>query len=380
MTSSRRDFLKHTVASLALLVGGAPWWLAPRHAVAGELPTRMVTPAGREFIMMCDTQKDVFGLNLPIRVTHPGTVKGLDVASGESFAIDLDFFGHTVTQNPMQPHQVVTFEKWGKRGALIDLHDRSIITTSEASENNVFFGHAAFNADGSILVTSEDTYDRNSGQLVWRNASDLKVIHKSSSYGGFPHECMTPDHGKTLMVANEGDYRVPTPSSLVWLDMASGRLLNRVEFARPDGGFAHLDISADNWVCLAGIKTGKNMRGVVILVSPEGRVMRPEIPDDLVARMKKKEALSVAFLGSSGLVAISLPSANLIVVLDYKKQVVAGVITAALPQGLLPSLTDLTGRSMIATSYHDKNLIEASVGLDGQTSSTVFNAQFKAYP
>ena len=45
----------------------------------------------------------------------------LDVATGKPRHIDLDFFGHGLVPNPVEPHKAALFEKIGKGAAEVDL-------------------------------------------------------------------------------------------------------------------------------------------------------------------------------------------------------------------------------------------------------------------
>lgn len=348
--SSRRDFLKLTAASLALLAGGPVSRFFAADAAAAEINKHL-----REYIILCDTDQDFpQPKDVHIRVSHPGSVRGLDVASGEVFSIDLPFFGHTVNQHPLHPEQVVTFEKWGHRGALLDLKDRKVLMDINPAEDNTFFGHAAFNADGGIMAVTENNYDATQGLLTFRDTSDYKTIQKYSSYGLLPHECRTPDHGKTIMVVNKGGDN--SPPNLSWIDWNSGRLLNKVEFPADNNVlYGHCDLSHDNWVCASGLATSHS-KDMVLFVSPDGRVLPPALPEDITRKMKG-EALSIAFLGRSGLVAVTVTLANLVLLIDYKTQRLVEAVPIANPHGVLPSrYPDDTEISMLVTSYEKRNL------------------------
>jgi hypothetical protein len=346
-----------------------------------------ISAPGREFLMLCDSPKDVPKRNeAGIRITNPGSIKGLDVAAGESFAIDLPFYGHTVTQNSRKPHQVVTFEKWGTRGALADVNDKTVLAMAEPAEGNTFFGHAAFSPDGAMLVTTEDAYVASgksfAGKLVLRDARDLKIIQQFSSYGMFPHECRTPDSGKTIMVVNEGR-TAATPPNLSWIDLASEKLLHKVNLSFFENvDYGHCDISYDNWVCVVGApreayKATQASFESVSFVSPEGRAFFPLLPRDITARMTE-EALSIAFLGQSGLVAVTMPQSDLLLIMDYKTQTLVEALTIPKPTGVVASLApEDGGRGVIVSCKKpERNLLSVVPTGNADRDATLITDKF----
>lgn len=384
MSVSRRAFLRSTAASLAVMAASVPMSSSPRGALAGQALAQKGTARLREFILLCDTPIDVPDPNAAgIRITHPGVIKVLDVASGKDFEIDLPFFGHTVTQNPARPEQIVTFEKWGKRGALVDLKQRRVLALTEADAGRTFFGHAIFNTDASVLITTEDDYNNPDGQVVLRDASTLKVIQKMPSYGVSPHECRTPDHGKTVVVINAGDAH--HPPTLAWIDLASGRLEHQAVVERPSPapvGYSHFDISYDNWICAGGFRHAapgghdESPLDLVFFVSPDGNVLRPSFPTKWVDRTQD-EALSIAFLGRSGLVGVTVPSLDRIMVLDYRTQTLVDTIQLKKPRGLLPSLGAADkDHGMLASCPDQEGLVSIVTAPGSAPTVHVLNAQF----
>ena len=376
-TQSRRQFLKLTAASLALMASGsASRWLTAHPAFAEE-----ATPRGRELILLCDSDTDIEANN-HLRVTNPGSIKIYDVESGEVSAIELPFFGHIVNQHPKYSEQAVTFEKWGKRGALVDLKNKKILSMLEPADGKTFFGHAAFSTDGSAMVTTENNYEETEGLLAFRDTSDMKIVGKYSSYGMIPHECRTPDNGKTIMVVNKGDKKQATNpkksvSNLAWIDWNSGKLINKVEFNRYSNVlYGHCDVSFDSWVCVSGLSVEDKFFDMIVFISPDGHVHPAKLPKDIVTQMKG-EALSIAFLGKSGLVGVTVTKANLVLLIDYKKQTLVDAVSIGVPNGILPILDgNDTEPSMWVSSKKNRNIAAISMkkgaAPDVKTVSTNF--------
>lgn len=390
-TTTRREFLSLTASSLALLVGGSALW-TPHGSRAAE--------KGREFLMLCDSDADVAVASDAVTVTHPGTLKGLDVANNKSFAVDLPFFGHTVTQNPAKTNQVVTFEKWGKRGALVDVHDWSVVTMAESTEGNIFFGHAAFTADGSTLIVSEDSYGHNDGHLAVRDASNLKPIRTLSSFGVRPHQCQLLDDNKTILVVNGGSHEVKDSKNLAWVDLETGKLIHKVVFdlmlpghlTRPvAAAYGHFDVSFDNWVCCGGRGIEKStgstakkdtnkdpyadLHATIAFVSPEGTLHYPDLPQGLAANLHG-EALSVKVLGNSGLVAVSIMHGNKCLVLDYKTQELKDVIRLPGSLGVASLPDEDNGQHHLIISSKD-GLFEASLLPKTQPHVSTYSEELK---
>ena len=372
MHPSRRQFLKMSAASMALLAGGP----AARFLIGSAEAAIINAAPGRETLFLCDSDKDLRAKN-GLRVTHPGTIRMLDVESGDISDIKVPFFGHTVTQHPAHPEQVVSFEKWGRGGALFDTKDKKLLTMIEPADNKVFFGHSAFSKDGAIMVTTESNYDQTSGLLGFRTTSDMKVIQKYESFGMVPHEVRTPDEGKTLMVVNKGDDDMGVGSNISWVDWDSGKLLNKIEFGIDSNViYGHCAVSYDNWVCVSGLTKRKHFTNLVVLINPQGEVVPPKIPADIKKRLKG-EALSIAFLGQSGLVAVTVTKADLVLLIDYKTQTLVDAIPIGIPNGILPVLdgNDETP-SMLVTSAKNRDLDRATVQKGQPSVVTQANAKF----
>lgn len=358
---SRRDILK-LMATTSLLVGAAP--IAHRlgqsrfvaDALAGDGPA-----TGTEYILLCDADSSA-EVRSYTGQSHPGTIKRFDVAAGEVASIDVPLFGHIVNQNPFRPEQVVAFEKWGTLGALVDIKEQKLLTVIEARPNSTFFGHSVLFDGGRVIAATEQDLNGDRGALVLRSVPDMKVIGELASYGNGPHECRSHDHGKTIMVANSG--RGKSAANVSWVDSASGKLLRKIEFPEQKILYSHLDVSFDGWVCVSGGHLSSDnsevRRTMVAFISPNGHVSFPTMPTDIEEKLKE-EALSIAFLGTSGLVAVTVPSSDLVLLMDYKKHLLIEALSFAAPKGIIPRVEGEKDPSFIVSLYHRRKLL--SVGM-----------------
>ena len=353
--STRRDFLKLSSASLVALMSGASL-LHPFSAMAQRIDASGAPVFGKELVMLCGTDE-----RIPNRADYKpvaGTINGYDVAAKEGFVINVPFYGHIVNQNEAKPEQAVSFQKWGTLGGLLDLKERKLVQPIPASNGSIFFGHAVFCENGTVLGCTEQEALGDNGKLVLRSFPDLKVIGEFPTFGSNPHEVRTVDHGKTLIVANnKGEGNSPM-GNVSWVDYKSGKLLNKIEFLKSGLVPSHLDISYDGWTCVtARTQIKHDMSKLITFVSPKGEVFEPKVPDE-INRRGVDEALSIAFLGKSGRVAITIPGANLLIVFDYKTQNLVEVFNLTSPKGVLMDLDPAHGQAAIIVSLsNDKKLL-----------------------
>ncbi len=345
---------------------------------AGLMPSNIIEPAyakeaapkGREFFMTCDTYAKSY-THAEIsrtKVSRPGRLCMLDVEANEVTFVKLPFLGHIVNQHPLNPKHVFTFEKWGHKSALIDVRDKKILTITESSENHEFFGHMLFNADGTHFVDSEYAAQQPVGRLAIRDSSTMKMVDAFSSYGAWPHDTYSPDNGKTIMVANGG--HGDSKSNISWVDFASGKLLHQLDMEAGNYvDYQHVIMSHDGWLCIAG-KSKKQTAELIKFVSPDGRAYSPDIPKDLMVKMRD-ETLSMTLLGKSGLMAITIPKSNVVLVINYKTQKLIEAIAIDYPKGVLPSIdprdNDLT---LLINLGKTRELLSVKMGADHKSPAT----------
>lgn len=366
---SRREFLKSSSASLIALAGVSSPLLVPFSAMAESGVADSVSK-GRELLLMCDTDhaQPQMGSYAPI----PGRVCAFDVKSGDEMVIETPFYGHTVNQNAVHLEQVASIQKWGTLGAILNIKSKSIINFIHAVDSRMFFGHCLFSADGKTLVCTEANIDEKDGLLVLRSVPDMKIIGQMSSYGKLPHECHSFNGGKTIVTANchtEAGF-----GNVAWVDFQSGKLLKKVTFDKQNFAPSHMDMSHDGWFCFGGRQYNKDperkdAKDLISFISPSGEVFIPKIPDD-ISKRSSGEALSISFVGKTGLVAITIPESNLLLMINYKKQTLVEAFDLKFPKGVL-GLSDEDGnQSGVFVSVPEaKELLTILCGKNQKTSS-----------
>lgn len=127
-----------------------------------------------------------------------------------------------------------------------------------------FFGHGVYRPDGGLLFATENDFEAGRGVVGVYDASpggDYRRVGEFDSAGIGPHEIVLLPDGKTLCVANGGILTHPDYGklelnldtmrpSLVYLDAASGALLEQVELepALHRLSIRHLAVAADGSV------------------------------------------------------------------------------------------------------------------------------------
>lgn len=371
---SRRDFLKYSAVSLATVAGAPSLFFLPNSAFASA--PEVATSVGREMVLICDTQ-----LPNPLRTDHrpiAGTIEMYDVAARKRTTLDVPFFGHMVTQNYAHPEQVVALQKWGTMGGLVDLKQKKVLHLIESKPSSIFFGHLAFCVGGTVIACVEQGITENGGELVLRSLSDMKIIGALPTAGNYPHECCSYDGGKTIMVAN--NLINNQFGNVAWVDYASGKLVKKVVFEKSRFSPSHLVVTHDGWVCTSGkLQDDDHQPGIekiLSFISPTGEVYYPKFPDDLNQKMVG-EGLSLAVLGKTGLLAVTLPDANMLLILDYKTQQLIDKVDLQSPRGVLHTLDAKGNEGGVIVSL---GVVKELVSIDREPDHHVAMAQiFKGF-
>jgi len=186
------------------------------------------------------------------------------VASTEPFSnavrIPTGFRGHDVTQHPTRPSEVVLFgRRPGTQSAVIDLSGAATFTPFESVPGYAFQGHGFFTPDGRHLVTAEADRWTGAGLLAVRDAETLEVRRVVETYGIGPHEIQLMPDRATVVIANGGLLTRPETgrevlnldtmdSSLVYVDLATGELIDQQRVPSTKASIRHIDVTPDGEV------------------------------------------------------------------------------------------------------------------------------------
>jgi hypothetical protein len=361
---SRRRFIKTSVMSTCLFAASVLDFKAI--ARADEIPS--ATLGLREYLLICDSNAppEAFTYTVP-RVTPPGFIVALDRVSTQTFKINTPFFGRTIDQNPWNKNEMVTLEKGGRRGAVIDFERREVVKLFKPASTNVFTGYAAYvsdqntyRGDGRCLITLEDNEHQSFGQLIIRDPASLRMLASLYTYGVGAQQCRL--WGKnTILVLNGAGTSNASPN-LAWIELSSGKLLNQIRVGIENGLHLYdMDVSSHGWIGVGGKNVLPNMNfGRIAIVSPGGETTLLRAPSEIEAQMIDAVA-GIAFLDASNYIAATMPYANLLLIWNVKTHDFVQAVNLSKPGALLANglSREDSGISMLVASNSDKNLIEA---------------------
>lgn len=167
-----------------------------------------------------------------------------DAAGSIVATIDLPARGHGGCFRPRGTEAIVFARRPGDFAVVFDRRSGTILHTLHCPDDRHFYGHGVFDADGRLLHTTENDYDAGRGVIgVWDASRDYARVGEFDSGGIGPHEIVLMPDGRTLAVANggllthpdTGRHKLNVPEmrpSLVLIDSADGRLVQRVELPR----------------------------------------------------------------------------------------------------------------------------------------------------
>ena len=162
--------------------------------------------------------------------------------NGDVRAVELPQRGHDITLKPDGREWVAFARRPGRFGVAIPLDARPPVWFA-AKPDRHFFGHGVFSADGRLLYTAENDYQRPAGVIGVRDATaGYRQIGEFPAHGLEPHDIALLSDGRTMVIANggiqthpdRGDDELNIPDmqpSLVYVDLATGELLEEQRLA-----------------------------------------------------------------------------------------------------------------------------------------------------
>ena len=162
--------------------------------------------------------------------------------NGDVRAVELPQRGHDITLKPDGREWVAFARRPGRFGVAIPLDARPPVWFA-AKPDRHFFGHGVFSADGRLLYTTENDYERAAGVIGVRDATaGYRQIGEFPAHGLEPHDIALLADGRTMVIANggiqthpdRGDDELNIPDmqpSLVYVDVATGDLLEEQRLA-----------------------------------------------------------------------------------------------------------------------------------------------------
>ena len=298
MSLSRRQFFVGGAAAAAGLFGiwhfRAAWrkpTVADRTVIVGAFQTMDVA-----------SQKRVYSLSL------------VDSSGSLVRSIPLEFHGHGLALDPRSSARAVLFQKKGPGACELDLVSGRATRPIETVPARHFYGHGAFSADGKSLFATETVLATKAGLIVVRDASTLAIVGELPSFGAAPHDCQLVDDGRLLAVTNGGGPLEGEPPNVAFIELASGKLVEKVVIPGTRINAGHLAYTrTHDLVVVSAPRSGlldSEHGGVTVRVHDTAARTLSE-PAATVARLVG-ETLSVAVHEPSSLVATTTPDAGLL--------------------------------------------------------------------
>ncbi|MEJ6393887.1 DUF1513 domain-containing protein [Gymnodinialimonas sp. 2305UL16-5] len=158
---------------------------------------------------------------------------GIGQAGELIFQLPLPNRGHAAAAHPDRPEAIAFARRPGRFALVIDCARGSEIARLQAPMGRHFYGHGVFSADGSVLYTTENDYERARGVVgLWDAAHSYRRMGEVFSGGVGPHDILRLPGTDILAVANGGIETHPETgrAKLNLPDMASN-----LSYLAPDG-------------------------------------------------------------------------------------------------------------------------------------------------
>jgi hypothetical protein len=381
MDQSRRDFLRGIAAGLAAAVlpgcgrGAPPPAPAPPRAPASPVPTKAIKHG------------TLIGPGKYVEKGEARTVLSiidLDAMPARPRLVPLDFFAHGVSPHPARPTLAMLFEKHGKGCCEVDLVAARVTRPIATAPGREFYGHGAFSADGAVVYCTEVVLsDKKRGVIVVRDGKTYDVVGEFPSYGTSPHDCRLTDGGKTLAITNGG---TPfgddaSPPSVTFVDIASERLLEKLEFETPRINAGHLALTSRRELAVvSAMRDGlpPDAPGAVSFRAATDLLRTMTEPADIARRMKG-ESLSVAIHEPSGTVGVTNPEGNIVTFWNMREErflkhielekprgialVLGGryfAVSYAEPAGIVMQFVDVKTLELVSSARLDRSFLSGS--------------------
>lgn len=170
--------------------------------------------------------------------------------------------GHGVAVNPVLGQGVVFARRPGTWFLPVSLADGVAQAPVLAPANRRLTGHGVYSADGRTLFVAEDDVEQDVGMIAVHDVTDgYRRIDSLPAHGLGPHEIVSADDGRVLVVANGGVITHPDTgraklnldemdASLTYVEAATGRLIEKVRLAEDHWnlGMRHLCVLPDGTV------------------------------------------------------------------------------------------------------------------------------------
>ncbi len=272
----------------------------------------------------------------------------LDAESPSPISFLMGFLPHGFAFDPNDPRRAAVFEKKGPGACVMNVATGVIERALPCGAGRHFYGHGAFSPDGSLLYATESVLTEGGrGVLVVRDGRTLDELGSLSTHGFSPHDCALLEDRKTMVVANGGGPFGVRGSSLpcvTYIDISSGKLLDKVTLPSPRFNTGHVAVSARGDLVIVsaprdGVGPDDTSPGAVTLRLGKRKPFVIEAPKEIVARMIG-ETLSVAINAEATIALTTHPLGDCVSAWSLEDGRSLGVIELEVPRGVARTLDD----------------------------------------
>ena len=242
-----------------------------------------------------------------------------------TFEIALPDRGHAAAAHPKMPEAVAFARRPGTYAIVLDCRTGQTKARLEAPVGRHFYGHGTFSADGDLLFTTENDYEKAAGVVgVWDALNNYARVGEFSSGGIGPHDIKLMPDGETLVVANGGIETHPETgrtklnlnsmrSNLSYLSL-DGAIKDRVELASDHqrNSIRHLAVSDRGDVAFAMQWQGDLTDNLPLLGVHSLRRRHLHLYDDASVRAMQGYLGSIAFNSDTNQIATTSPRSGVV--------------------------------------------------------------------
>jgi len=269
-----------------------------------------------------------------LKPTH--VISVVDIESRAQTLTEMSFMPHGIHRNPTDTNRLAIFQKRGSGACEYDLKSRKVVRYIPVVKGRHFYGHGAYSIDGSLLYSTETILKTGDGVIAIRDAQTLELLGEFPSFGKEPHECKLIDGGQTMVVTNGGGKLHGDAPNVSYIDIASKKLLDKVEPTNTRLNTGHVALSnTGDLVVVSAPRDGlgkQHLGGVSI--RPQGDTIKTIDKPVAVTQRMKGEALSVVIHSSENIAAVTHPDGNMVTIWSLDDRRLIKVIELEKPRGI----------------------------------------------
>ncbi|MEI6895403.1 MAG: DUF1513 domain-containing protein [Colwellia sp.] len=254
-------------------------------------------------------------------------VAAIDLQGQLVSKIALPARGHDVIAIKSKPGHALVFARRPGRYVLeVDFTRGEVVSRIAVSEGQRFYGHGVLIQNDTVLLTTENNYEKGNGLIVLRDRASQQIIEQYDSGGIGPHQLMIMPNSleKQLVIANGGIQTHPEQHrkklnidvmqpNLTYMSLADGQIDGKFELENKQLSIRHLAVSSAGKV-VAGLQyQGAATDEVPLAISHHGEAQLSLLKaDNKTWRSMKHYTASVCINSQNNTVAITCPKANLL--------------------------------------------------------------------